>query len=295
MRGALLMSGAALSFAVMAVLIRAASAQLHAFQIAFFRNLFGLVFMLPWLFRGRGLERLATGHFGLYVLRASFGICAMLSFFWALTAMPLAGAVAIAFTSPLFITAGAALVLGEVVRARRWTATVIGFFGVLLILRPGAGSLEPAALAALFSAAAMAGSALSIKVLSRSEPADAIVTWMVVLMTPLALPAALWVWRWPEPRTWLLLITIGGAGTVGHMLLTRAMQAADASYVMPFDFVRLPAVALMAWLAFGQTVDAWTWVGAGIIFSATMYIVHRESRLQVLDDSEKAALAERSR
>lgn len=294
-RGAILMVSAALSFAVMAVTIRICSEEIHAFEIAFFRNLFGLVFMLPWLLRGDGLGRLATRRPGLYVTRAVLGIAAMLSFFWALTAMPVAGAVAISFSAPLFITMGASLVLGEIVRMRRWTATLIGFCGMLLILRPGTGTLQPAALAALFSAVAMAGSALTIKLLSRTEPSQAIVTWMVVLMTPLALPPALWVWQWPSMTVWLLLVLIGGLGTLGHLSLTAAMKTADASYVMPFDFVRLPAVALLAWLLFGETVDYWTWIGAGVIFAATIYIVHREARLQILDEAEKAALAERAR
>lgn len=280
-RGALLMTGTALCFAVMAIFIRLASHQIHAFEIAFFRNLFGLVFMLPWLARGSGLSRLHTGKFGLYVLRALFGIAAMLAFFWSLTAMPMAGAVALSFTAPLFITIGAALILGEVVRARRWTATIIGFLGMLVILRPGVAAVQPAAMAALFAAAAMAGSALTIKVLTRTEPSDAIVTWMVVLMTPLSLPAALWVWETPAPQTWLWLLLIGGFGTLGHMMLTRAMKTADASYVMPFDFTRLPAVAFMAWVLFGEVVDAWTWAGAAVIFAATVYIVHRETRLHI--------------
>lgn len=294
-RGALLMAGAAVSFACMAIMIRLASAQIHAFEIAFFRNLFGLAFMLPWLLRGDGFDQLATERFGLYLLRATLGIAAMLSFFWAITAMPVAGAVAISFTAPLFITVGAALVLGETVRIRRWSATLIGFCGMLLILKPGWSTLHPAALAALFSAAAMAGSALTIKLLSRTEPSNAIVTWMVVLMTPLSLPAALWVWEWPSLRTWLLLVLIGGLGTLGHRMLTAALKSADASYVMPFDFVRLPAVAALAWWLFGEVVDYWTWIGAGVIFGATVYITQREARLQILDEAEKAALAERAR
>lgn len=294
-RGALLMAGAAVSFACMAVIIRICSQQVHAFEIAFFRNLFGLAFMLPWLLRGPGIGQLATGRFGLYLLRAVLGIAAMLSFFWALTAMPVAGAVAISFTAPLFITIGAALVLGEVVKVRRWSATLVGFAGMLLMLRPGASTLHPAALAALFSAVAMAGSALAIKALSGTENSRAIVTWMVVLMTPLSLPAALWVWEWPEPWTWALLVATGGLGTIGHLLLTSALQTGDASYVMPFDFVRLPAAALLAWWLFAETVDIWTWIGAAIIFGATVYITRREAKLQVLDEADRAALAERAR
>lgn len=294
-RGAVLMIGAAFSFALMAVLIRIASAELHAFEIAFFRNFFGLVVMLPWLLTGDGFRQLATPRFGLYLSRAVLGIAAMLAFFWALTAMPIAEAVALSFTAPLFVTVGAALVLGEVVRARRWSATIIGFAGMLMILRPGVTTLEPAALAALFSAAAMAGSALCIKVLSRTESSQAIITWMALMMTPLALPAALLVWEWPDAMTWFYLALIGGVGTLGHSCLTLAMKTADVSYVMPFDFVRLLAVTFFAWLLFDEVMDAWAWAGASVIFAATLYIVHRESKLNILDEPEKAALTERAR
>jgi len=125
-------------FGLMAVWIRLASKQLHPFEIAFFRNLFGLVFALPLLVK-HGPSLLRTDKLRFYVLRCLIGICSMLAGFWAIVNLPLAQAVALSYATPLFVTIGAVLVLGEVVRARRWTAVLIGFIGVLVILRPGTG------------------------------------------------------------------------------------------------------------------------------------------------------------
>lgn len=277
-RGSLYMVAAAFFFSCMSALIRLGSEELHAFQIAFFRNVFGLAFMVPWLLR-TGRTALHTRRIGLYLFRAVLGVTTMLAFFWTLTVIPLAQAISLSFTAPLFVTIGAAMVLGEVVRLRRWTATLVGFFGTLIILRPGADEFSLPSLVALCAAAAMAGSVLIIKVLSRTEPSSAIVTYMVLLMTPLSFLPALFVWEWPSAYTWFLMLSLGGCGTAGHLLFTKAMQITDASLVMPFDFVRLPVVAALGYALFGQTVDAWTWVGAVIIFGAGLYIAHREARL----------------
>ena len=277
-RGSLMMIAAAFFFSCMSALIRLGSDELHPFQIAFFRNLFGLAFMLPWLIR-QGPTALRTNRIGMYLLRAVLGVSTMLAFFWTLTVMPLAEAVSLSFTAPLFVTMGAALVLGETVRARRWTATIIGFLGTLVILRPGVETISLPAIVALSAAAVMACSVLIIKALARSEGTRAIVAYMVLFMTPLSAIPAVFVWEWPSLYGWGLMIALGGCGTAGHLLFTQAMQMADASLMMPFDFVRLPIVAALGYVLFGQTVDAWTWVGATIIFSSGVYIAHRESRL----------------
>ena len=262
----------------MSALIRLGSEQLHAFQIAFFRNLFGLLFMVPWLLR-TGRTALHTKRIGLYWLRAILGVMTMLAFFWTLTIMPLAEAVSLSFTAPLFVTVGAALILGEQVRLRRWSATLVGFLGTLIILRPGFESVSLPAIVALLAAATMAASVLIIKSLSQTEASNAIVTYMVLMMTPLSLLPALFVWQWPTFWIWLLMIALGGCGTAGHLLFTRAMSTADASLIMPLDFIRLPIVAALGYLLFGQTVDGWTWLGGMIIFGAGVYIAHREARL----------------
>lgn len=277
-RGVAMMLGSVLCFGLMAITIRLASQQLHPFEIAFFRNLFGLAFTAPLIWRA-GFGLLRTHSLRLYLIRCVVGLGAMLTGFWALVHLPLAQAIALSYTTPLFVTVLAVLVLGEIVRARRWTAVAIGFVGVLVILRPGVDGLQFAALVALTSSALSASAAISIKFLSRTEPPDAIVIWMVLIMTPLSLFPALPVWQWPNAESWLWVVLTGGFGTLGHMCLTRAFQIADVSALQPLNFLQLPIVAFIAWLLFAEAVDAWTAVGAGIIFASTVYIARREAKL----------------
>lgn len=277
-RGVALMLGSVASFGLMAITIRLASAQMHPFEIAFFRNLFGLMFTVPLIVHA-GLGMLRTRRLRLYFLRCLVGLGAMLTGFWALVHLPLAQAVALSYTTPLFVTILAVLVLGEVVRARRWSAIAIGFVGVLVILRPGVAGLNLAALVAIASSALAASAAISIKFLSRTEPPDAIVIWMVLIMTPLSLFPALPVWTWPDGEGWLWVVLTGGLGTLGHVFLTRAYRIADVSALQPLNFVQLPLVAMLAWLLFAERVDMWTLAGAGVIVGSTAYIARREALL----------------
>ena len=276
-RGALLMIGAGAAFAVMMAIVRKVSTEVHPFEAAFFRNLFGLMFMAPWLLRS-GLGVLRTGRFHIHMLRATFGLGAMLTLFLALARLPLAEVTALTFTAPLFGTIGAAVLFGERVHARRWTATVVGLLGALIVLRPGMGVMQTASLLALASAVLMAAAMLSIKSLSRTEHPNAIVITMGLLMTPASLVPAMFVWATPSPSAWMWLVAMGMAATVGQVCLTRAFAAADASALLPLDFSRLVFVSLIGFVMFGEVPDAWTWVGASIILTATVYIAHREAR-----------------
>jgi drug/metabolite transporter (DMT)-like permease len=265
-------------FAGMAGLIRYLSTDMHAFEIAFFRNIAGVLVMMPWLMRV-GIGGLRTERLGLYVLRGVTSIVAMLSFFWALTAMPITEATALNFTMPIFATILAVIFLGEVVRARRWTAILVGFGGVLIILRPGLEVVTLPALMALLGALMVASSVIIIRLLSTTESPNAIVLYMGLFLIPLSLPPALYVWRDP---TWLqlgLAALVGVLGTAAHQCYTRAIYAAEASVVMPFDFARLIFVAILGYVAFGQSSDLWTWIGAVVIVGAGVYIAQREARL----------------
>lgn len=273
-----LMLLAALGFSLMNVLIRWSSAELHAFQIAFFRNLFGLVFMLPWLI-SNGYRSFKTQRFKLFVVRALLGICAMYCFFWGLTVLPLAKAVALSFTIPLFVTIGAAVVLKEQVNGRRWMAVIIGFVGTLIILRPSIDGDLFASLVVVASSVFMAASVLIIKSLSRTEDANVIVMYMVLLMTPLSLPVAVYVWQWPTWEIWVGVVAMGFLGSFAHLMFTSALKQSDVSIVMPFDFARLPFIIFLAWIFFDQTVDQWTIIGAVIVFASGAYIAHREAQL----------------
>jgi drug/metabolite transporter (DMT)-like permease len=277
-RAVLLMTASTVLFGLMAVCIRLASKQLHAFEIAFFRNLFGFVFTLPLLYR-HGIGVLRTNKLPLYFFRCCIGIVSMLSGFWALVHLPLAQAVAISYSTPIFVTIAAVFVLGEVVRARRWTAVIIGFVGVLVLMHPGAGDFKPATLVAVLAALMSASAAISIKFLSRTENSDSIVIWTTMLWVPLSLLPALWVWQLPVGITWLWIVLSGFLGTSAHMCWTRALALADASLLTPISFLQVLVVGVFGWWLFGESVDRWTIVGASIIFASNGYIAHREARL----------------
>jgi drug/metabolite transporter (DMT)-like permease len=278
LRAALMMILSACFFGLMAVAIRYASRQQHAFEIAFFRSLFGALFALPLIARG-GRNLLVTGKLGFYVARCVIGMLGMMAGFWAIVHLPLAQAIALSYSSPLFVTIGAVLFLGEIVRMRRWTAVAAGFVGVLIIVRPDASGVAGGALIAVMAAALSGMTTVSIKFLSRSEPPDRIVLLTTLLWVPLSLPGAITVWRWPEAATWPWLVLSGFLGTGGHYFWTRALRLADASVLAPFSYIQLLVVTALAWWLFGETLDAYTATGASIIVGATLYIARREAVL----------------
>ncbi len=277
-RAVALMAGSTVLFGCMAVCIRLASKQLHPFEIAFFRNLFGFVFTFPLLYR-HGWGILRTAKLSLYFLRCCIGIVSMLAGFWAIVHLPLAQAIALSYSTPIFVTIGAVFVLGEVVRARRWTAVIIGFIGVLVLMHPGGDSFHLASLVAVLAAVMSASVAISIKFLSRTEKADAIVIYTTMIWVPLSLLPALFFWTAPTGITWLWIILSGFLGTSAHMCWTRALGLADASLLTPISFLQVLVVGMFGYLLFEEKVDRWTIVGAAIIFSSNIYIARREARL----------------
>jgi drug/metabolite transporter (DMT)-like permease len=278
LRAVLLMLASASLFAVMAVMIRLASTQLHPFQITFFRSSFGALFALP-LLHVHGWQLLHTPRFGFYVMRCVLGMGGMLAGFWAIVNLPLSEAEALSYATPLPVTIGAVLFLGEVVRMRRWSAVVAGFIGVLVIVRPGSDAFTAGSLVALMAAGLTGAVTISIKSLTGSEPADRIVLLTTLLWVPLSLPAALAVWQWPHANIWPWLVLSGALGTGGHYCWTRALRLADASLLAPFSYLQLLIVAVLAWWIFGEGVDRYTAAGAAIIIGASLYIAHREHSL----------------
>ncbi len=274
-RAVLLMLFSTMLFGLMAVVIRLASETQHPFEIAFFRNLFGLLFTLPLLFKhGPGL--LKTSKLPLYLLRCAIGTVGMLAGFWAIVHLPLAQAVAISYSTPLFVTIGAVWVLGETVRARRWAAVLIGFIGVIILLHPDADTFTGASLVALLAAVMSASVAISIKFLTRTESPDAIVVFTTALWVPMSLVPALLFWQTPSGITWLWLVLAGLFGTVAHMCWTRALQLGDASILTPISFMQVLVVGVFGWWLFDESVDRYTLIGALIIFGSNLYLAHRE-------------------
>jgi drug/metabolite transporter (DMT)-like permease len=272
------MLGSGLFFSCLNAQIRYLTQSLHPLEITFFRNLFGLVFMLPWLLRS-GVGGLRTGRLKLYVWRTAVGLASMMMSFSALALLPLSLAVALSFTAPLFTTMGAALFLGEKVRIRRWSATILGFCGVLVIVRPGTAPLDIGMLLMIGSAGFNAATTLMVKHLSRTESANAIVTYMVLLMTPMSVVPALFVWQAPPAALWVFLVGMGFAGSFGHLCYVRALRGAEASAILPYDYGRMIFSSLIGYLAFAEVPDRWTWIGSAIIAGSAIYIARRESQL----------------
>jgi drug/metabolite transporter (DMT)-like permease len=277
-RAALLMLGSTVFFALMALTIRLASKTLHTYEIAFFRNFFGLLALLPLLHRS-GMGVLRTKQLPRYLLRSAIGVVSMLCGFWAIGHLPLAQAISLSYSTPLFVTIAAAIFLHEQVRLRRWTAVIVGFIGVLVIVRPGSASFTLGSLVAL-SAAVLSGIvAIQIKQLSRVDSADTIVLYTYLFWVPISLVPALFVWQWPQGIAWLWAVGAGILGTGGQLLWTRALKLGDVSALTPISFMQLPIVAAAGWLLFGEEISHWTLIGAGIIFAANAYIAHREAQL----------------
>jgi drug/metabolite transporter (DMT)-like permease len=277
LKASLLMLLVATITAVDTAIVRVLGSDLHTLEIVFYRTLFGLLAVAPWLWRHRlGLGR--TANFRLHLGRALLKLLALLAFFQAIQGAPLASVTAIAFTTPLFVAVGAALVLGERLPALRIGAIVTGFLGVLVIVRPGPSLVEPALVYALAGAVGIAAIALMLKFLSGRDAPSTIVGLNLILSVPLAFVMALPVLTLPGLPTLALLACQGAAGAVSMTAVTRAMKLADASFLSPIEFVRLPLVALIAYLAFGEIADGWTWLGGGIIFAAVVALTQSERR-----------------
>jgi drug/metabolite transporter (DMT)-like permease len=248
-------------------------------QVVFLRVLFALITMLP-LLLWRGTELVRTTQTKIYMLRVVIGVVAMSTWFTGLSMVAVGKATAISFLVPLFSTIFAALLLGEVVRSRRWVATFVGMGGALIILRPGIVELSPGVWLVIVSAITMGLSTIFIKRLTNDDDPDKVVFITTLMMLPITLLPALYTWQWPDADVWLYLILLGPVATIGHITLARAFAATQASIIMGVDFARLPFAVFYGYIVFGEIIDLWTWVGAGIIFLTSIYIARRESRLR---------------
>ena len=267
----------AAAFALMAVSVRQATHEVHPFHLVFLRSLFGVLLMVPWIAH-RGVARLRTRQWRPYAARAVFELLTMACLFLALSRLALAEAVTLSFTLPLFGTIGAAVVLREVVRAPRWVAVGVGFAGVLVLVRPGFETVSPYAAVALLAAASAAASALVVKRLARTEPADVIVFYMGVMVTPLSLLPAVFLWRTPSMTALGWIVAVTALGTLAHLAVTRSLALADASFVMPWKYVQLVGAAVLGYICYGETLDAWGFVGAALIVTAAVWVTLREAR-----------------
>ncbi len=277
LRGVLLMVFSTLCMASMHSLIRYVSADLHPFEVTFFRCAFGLLVVVPWLVR-QGPSSIRTQRFSLHLARAAVNIGSMLCFFWALSLAPLTEVTALGFLSPLAATALAALLLREQVGLRRWIAILVGFVGALIVLRPGFAAIGQGQILTLVSVVLWAGVLIIIKLAGRTDSAVAITAWMSMLMAPLALIPALFYWTWPTLPQFGWLLVIGVIGNIGQIAMTQALKEGETAVVMPIDFFKLIWITFIAYFAFGETPGIHSWTGGAVIFGAAAYAAMRERR-----------------
>jgi len=263
-------------FTLMGICIRLSAEHLPVIEVVFFRNFLAVLILLPLVARV-GFGTLYMRRPKLFFLRAAINAVGMFCGFTALTLIPLAQMTALSFTTPLFVTIGAVLFLGEVIRARRIAAICVGFFGTLIILQPGVVDATAGSFLALVHALTIALASLIVKVLTRSDSQHAIVTWMVVMQAPLALIPSLWVWEWPDLLTWGFLWGMALSGTIAHLCFTRAFSLVDITSLQPLEFIKLPFAVILAWVVFAEWPGVWTFVGGAVIFASTVYITRREA------------------
>ena len=252
---------------------------LPALEVAFFRNLFGLLVLLPALL-GAGIHALKTDRIKLHFARSAVQAGGMLCFFYGVTLIPLTEVTALSFSAPLFATLLAVVVLGERVRLRRISALIVGFVGVLIVLRPGVEAVSLGAALILLSSSTWAVGMTMIKVLSKTESALSLTLYAALFMTPITLIPALWVWQQPNFYQLAWMLAIGAAGSAGHIAFARAFKVAEMSAVLPLDFLRLVWASLFGFLVFSEIPTIWSWTGGLLIFSAASYIAFREAKLK---------------
>ncbi len=275
LRGALWMVVATLFLTVMGALVKYLGRELHSFQIVFFRCLIGFVCMLPFIAHA-GIRSLATRRPGMHALRTAMGISAMFCVFYAFSHMPFAEAMAIIFSRPLFSVTLAVLLLGETVGWHRTSAAVVGFLGVMMMVKPGTAAFDPVSLVAVTAALLGGFIAIVIKKLARTETTTTIVMWFAVGGTIISFVPMLVVWSAPTLAQWGLLFLVGVLGAAGQISLTRAFSTGETSFVTPFDYMRLVFAALIGLLIFREIPDTWAIIGAVVIVSSGYYIARRE-------------------
>lgn len=274
--GALLMVISAFFFAITAGLIRYATREVHPFEGAFIRSFAGLLFMLPLVMRG-GLPGIRPRRPKLHLLRGTLSAAGTLMWFSAVALLPIGEAVALNFTAPLFATIMAPFVLHEVVRGRRWTACILGFIGVLIMLRPGQEAISPGAFLSIGSAVTIACNMMIIRIVSQEDNTRTVVLLFSLYLSLFTFVPALFVWTTPSWEVLGALVACGLFATLAHLLLTRAMSVAEMSAIAPLDFVRLLFAAGIGFIWFGEVPDIWSAVGAIVIAGSAVYIARREA------------------
>ena len=276
-RGALWMGGAVVSFSAMAIAVRELLRTMGNFEILFLRSVMSLAILLA-ILPYAGLRTLRTARFDLHVARNVLHFGGQYAWVYAIGMLPLATVFAIEFTMPVWTAVLAILILGERLNRGRAVMLALGLAGILIILRPGVAAVSPAALVMLTGAFAYAAVMIVTKHLSQRDSPFAILFYMTVVQLPLGFFPALRGWVTPAVVDAPWIIAVGASGLVAHFCMTRAFRIADAMIVVPVDFLRMPLIAVVGILFYGEPLDIAVLLGAAVIFAGTYYSIRRESR-----------------
>ncbi len=274
-RAALWMAGWLSLMLLIAIAGREAQRELAVFQIMELRSLIGLLLIAPMLRAAGGLAAVRTLRPRQHALRNLVHYAAQYGWFVALTLIPLAQVVAIEFTMPIWSALLATLFLHERLNLWKVLAIALGVFGVGLIVRPATTGLSAGQGIALAAAVGFAVSVILVKALTRSDSALTIIFWMLVWQSLLGLLPALWVWRWPSATGWGWVLAVAFCGTFSHYCMANALRHAEATVVIPMDFVRVPLTALAAWAVYAERVDLMTVAGVVLILSGNALNLRR--------------------
>ena len=270
LKASLWMAGWLCALVVIAVAGREALRELDVFQIMELRSLLGILMFYPLVHVSGGLAAMATARPLQHVVRNLVHYAAQFGWFFALTLIPLAQVVALEFTMPLWTALMAAAFLSERMSAWKAFAVALGLAGVAIIVRPAASEVNPGQVIALAAAVGFAVSVIMVKSLTRTESVVVIIFWMVVVQAVVGLVPALVVWRWPSATVWSWVGLIAFCGTFSHYCMARAMVHADATVVVPMDFLRVPLTAVAGWLIYAEAIDTFTVLGAGLILAGNL-------------------------
>ena len=280
-KGAMLMTLSGLTYSFVAAMVKQLSQTygMNGFEITFLRSLIGFIGLLPFI-AVAGKASFRTQHLGKHIWRGILGSISALCAYLGIGKLALANYTALSFTKPLFAVVLAVLIIGEQVRWRRWAATIIGFLGVIVMIRPGSDAFSYWSFLALGDAFAIALLITIVKRLPASETELVMMFYYGVVAIVVAAPFAIWVWRWPSGIEWLLLVGVGLIGALSQYLWILAFRAGEASAVAPFDYLRLLFAGVIGLVLFQEMPDGWTIGGAAVIVASTVYIAQREARLK---------------
>ena len=255
------------------------SKDLNVFIIVFYRCFFGLILILPLIFYNK-FEALKSKNIKLQFFRSFINVISMVAWFSAIGLMHLEKATALGFTTPLFTTILAVIILGEIIRVHRIAALILGFIGMIIIIRPAYIPLDFGTILMIIASLSFSFVLIMVKQLSKIDSSLTIIFYHLLFMTPLTFILAVFFWQELNFNQILIFLSMAFAGLIAHWCMAQSLKISDTTFVMPFQFTKLIWASITGYYIFSELPDLWTWIGGIIIFISVMYITYREAMVK---------------